>query len=174
MSNVFFISDLHLGHDNVIKWSRDWRKGDTIEEHDQWLVDSWNSVVGKRDCVFVLGDVAWREKDWATLKKMRGQKILVRGNHDKPNVRHLTDYFQDVWGSAFYKGYWLTHIPIHPSELRKRKNIHGHVHAGAEAVLQNDPNYISVCVESCGGVPVDFERIVSGDYTGALPVHVTT
>lgn len=33
-----------------------------------------------------------------------------------------------VYSLVKYKGFWLSHAPIHPEELRGCKNIHGHCH----------------------------------------------
>jgi len=161
MSRVFFISDLHLGHKGILNFSPN-RQGTTVEEHDQAIVSLWNSVVTKRDIVYVLGDVCFDMKCLPLLSEMRGTKRLIRGNHDKFDTNVYLKYFDLIQGFMSYKGFWLSHCPIHPTELRGRKNIHGHVHNN---IIQ-DENYISVCVESCQGVPVLFESIWDGVYTG--------
>jgi len=43
MSTVRFIADLHLGHINMAKH----RGFSSVEEHDEHIVKSWNSVVEK-------------------------------------------------------------------------------------------------------------------------------
>ena len=82
MSKVFFISDLHLGHKNILSFAGDYRGGDTVEEHDEWIVDQWNSVVGKRDVVYVLGDVAFTREGLAKCNRLVGNKKLILRNHD--------------------------------------------------------------------------------------------
>jgi calcineurin-like phosphoesterase family protein len=53
MSIVRFIADLHLSHENMAK-----RRGfSTIEEHDEHIIEKWNSVVHKRDITYILGDI---------------------------------------------------------------------------------------------------------------------
>lgn len=37
MSKKWVISDLHFGHDNIVKFSRDYREGNNAEEHDEWF-----------------------------------------------------------------------------------------------------------------------------------------
>ena len=55
--STYFISDLHLGHRKILEYSPA-RGGKTIDEHDEWLVSQWNSVVrNKKDLVWVLGDI---------------------------------------------------------------------------------------------------------------------
>lgn len=155
MSRVFMISDLHLGHKAVLKFSKE-RTGETIEEHDEWLRDQWNSVVYKRDLVYVLGDVAMSRDALKMIAEMNGQKTLIMGNHDKYPVQEYLEYFERIRPSPWsYKGFWLSHCPIHPLELRGRGNIHGHVHSNPIP----DSRYVSVCVEALDGIPKLFTEI---------------
>lgn len=79
---VFFTSDLHFGHQNIIKFcNRPW---ETTEEMDEALIKNWNSVVKEDDIVFDLGDFAfapnWRWKE--ILSRLNGKHYLILGNHD--------------------------------------------------------------------------------------------
>lgn len=55
------------------------------EEHDEWLLDRFNSVVGKNDTLYILGDVSManKAKTEPLLHRLHGNKILIVGNHDK-------------------------------------------------------------------------------------------
>ena len=55
---TFFTSDLHFGHENVIKF--DERPFNSVEEMDEELIKRWNNKVGKGDIVYVLGDLIWK------------------------------------------------------------------------------------------------------------------
>ena len=84
MGNIWFTSDTHFGHANIIKYDK--RPFESIEEHDEALITRWNTVVGKGDVVYHLGDVAWHNKVIdveALLRRLNGTKILITGNHDK-------------------------------------------------------------------------------------------
>lgn len=156
------ISDLHLGHKNILKYSGEFRGGTTSEEHDVWLIEQWNSVVKKCDLVYVLGDFAINMPALRMAKQLKGQKVLVRGNHDKESAQHYLEYFNQVQGLLSYKGiFWLSHAPIHPQELRGRINIHGHVHQNV--VLKedgsSDDRYISACVEATYGIPQNLDEL---------------
>jgi calcineurin-like phosphoesterase family protein len=155
VSRVFFISDLHLGHRSILQFAGPLRGGTTVDEHDEWLVNQWNSVVGNRDLVWVLGDVAFDIDKMPLLAQMKGRKKLVRGNHDKFDLGVYLKYFDDVHGLVKYRDFWLSHAPIHPSELRGRKNIHGHTHH----TCIPSPDYVNVSVEQLYGVPVTFEKV---------------
>lgn len=149
-AKIYIISDLHFGHKNILNFSGDYRLGTTIEEHDEWLVDCWNSIVTKRDVIYCLGDVAWSREALKKCARLNGNKYLIMGNHDKFRVDEYAEYFQIRPGIYKYKGYWLSHAPIHPDELRGIQNIHGHVH---HKTIEDD-RYINACVEAVGGVPM--------------------
>lgn len=81
---IFFTSDLHFGHDNVLKFDN--RPFQTVEEMDEELILRWNNKVGKGDLVYVLGDMIWKTETneaAALIKKLNGQIILIKGNHDR-------------------------------------------------------------------------------------------
>jgi len=128
---IYFIGDLHLGHKRILEFGQ--RKASSIEEHDEQIVETWNSVVKKdKDICWVLGDVAMSRGSLALLNHMNGEKRLILGNHDTFPLGEYAMYFSQI--AAFHKGYKglvLTHIPIHDNELVYRNweyNIHGHVH----------------------------------------------
>lgn len=167
MATIFFISDLHLGHKPICKFSRGLRTGNDCVENMNHLITNWNNVVHKRDLVWVLGDVAFSEEGFEALKLLKGRKKLVRGNHDNHfKTQDWLKCFESVEGMLSYKGYWLSHCPIHPVELRDKKNIHGHVH-GNSVLLEDgtyDPRYINVCCEAINEIPIPFDDIRSGEY----------
>lgn len=167
MSKVYLISDLHFAHKKILDFAGDYRVGDTVDQHNEILIHKWNSVVTKRDKVFVLGDVCMGGTDnKKLLHQLLGHKVLIKGNHDRWPIKSYLDVFENVWGIVKYKGFWLSHCPIHPAELRGCRNIHGHVHSSTimDHYHQPDPRYINVCVEACYGFPVPFTDIVEGLY----------
>lgn len=157
---IFFISDLHLGHKRILdpEFSRDYREGSNIEEHDEWIIERWNSVINKRDVVYCLGDLAFSRDALKKCSRLKGDKNLILGNHDKFRIEEYQAYFKLRPSLFKYKGFWLSHAPIHPAELRGLKNIHGHVHHRSIGELTTpsfiDDRYINVCVEALKGVPM--------------------
>jgi len=128
MSTVRFIADLHLGHANMAKR----RKFSSVEEHDEYIVKQWNSVVAKRDLTYILGDITMESsKPYPILDRLNGRKIVIGGNHDKHgHSRELLKHVDSIAGMVQYKGIFLTHCPVHPREMeyRIKHNIHGHIH----------------------------------------------
>jgi calcineurin-like phosphoesterase family protein len=158
MNSKYIMSDLHFGHRNIIKYSGEFRGGTNSEEHDEWLIGQWNSVVKKNDLVYVLGDVAMTEDALKKVRFLKGQKILIRGNHDVYNVKKYLEYFQEVYGLHHFKGtFWMSHAPIHPIELRGRYNLCGHVHQNSIP----DERYINCCVEMSYGVPQSLDELLA-------------
>lgn len=81
----FYTSDTHFGHTNILTMQP--RKFATIEDHDAFLIEKWNSVVGDDDIVYHLGDFAMALHERADrvrwiFSRLRGRKFLVLGNHD--------------------------------------------------------------------------------------------
>ena len=99
--------------------------------HNVHLIEEWNKVVNKRDVTYILGDVTMEKTDpYYNLDALNGRKIVVLGNHDRwQHIPELLKYVDGVAGMIDYKGFALTHAPIHPSEMGfYRGNIHAHIH----------------------------------------------
>lgn len=154
MSNVYVISDLHFGHKNIHLFRSELGVANE-EEHNELIIDRWNSVIRKRDTVWVLGDACFSIDRLPLFNKMNGNKHIVLGNHDVDAVYFLP-YFNRVTGFAKYKGAWLSHAPIHPDELRGKLNIHGHTHN----VIINDNRYINVCCEQLKYTPTNLNELI--------------
>jgi calcineurin-like phosphoesterase family protein len=169
MSNVYFISDLHFGHKRITSFEDGkWRTGDNWRENMDYISDQWIKTVRKKhDLVWVLGDVAFNQEGFDRLKELPGRKKMVRGNHDNYfSTQQWLEIFETVESLVNYKGHWLSHCPLHPDELRGKKNIHGHVHHNS-IKLDNgeyDPRYINTCAESIWETPIYFQDIKSGVY----------
>jgi predicted phosphohydrolase len=82
---IFAISDLHLsfGTDKPMNVF-----GEQWADYEQRIMDDWNARVGDDDIGIIAGDISWAMRmeetsaDFAYLKKLKGKKIIVRGNHD--------------------------------------------------------------------------------------------
>lgn len=161
--SVYFISDLHLGHRGIVAHTErtegSWRGGGTtVEEHDEWVMDQLHSVPAtKRTLWWIMGDVAMDPNKLRLLAQLPGTQRLIFGNHDKFQTSRYTRYFSGVHGGFKKYGLWVTHIPVHPAELRGHPNIHGHCH---HDTLRDDPRYLNVAIEwAPGRKPMELEEV---------------
>lgn len=166
MSRVFLISDLHFGHENMAK-----KRGfKSSAEHDDHIKQQWNSVVHKRDIVWILGDITMEDpKYYYLLDELNGSKRVIGGNHDLPkHFKLLLNHVDQIAGMTRYKKCWLTHCPVHPRELdfRVEKNIHGHLHE--DNIMKKrwfgleiqDRRYINVSCEQVNYTPQLFDDLI--------------
>lgn len=164
MSGQYIIADLHLGHTNIIKF----RDGfSTLEEHDQTLMDNIRSVYGKRNSIWLLGDTIFDERYQYFLEELcqNFQHVHnILGNHCTENkvrekmLKHMygTQHNFHLHGMLSKFGFWLTHSPIHPDEIRKKiGNIHGHVHQNTI----DDSRYFNVSVDNIDCKPITIDEI---------------
>lgn len=96
MPEIFFTADTHFGHTVALSFDGTPRPFATIEEHDEHLVERWNSVIGRKDKVWHLGDFALStpEAGARIFRRLNGDKHLITGNHDRQWVEDLG------WGSV--------------------------------------------------------------------------
>lgn len=162
MANVYFIGDTHWGHKNICNF----RPFTSVEQHDEYVLSSILKTVGKRDTLWLLGDCFFTKESLDYLRDMRKHIAhihFVLGNHDcensirQDNIRTiLAEGLVDKIGALFnYKGFWLSHAPIHDSELRGKMNIHGHTHG----VVVPDDRYIGVSCEQIDYTPISLNEI---------------
>lgn len=164
MSEVFFISDTHFGHKGILSFpsTKPFRPFDAIEEHDAELVRRWNSVVGRKDIVWHLGDFCFGLRNLAIAAELNGSKRLIMGNHDMYAADEYLKYFDRILGCCEYKGMVLSHVPVHPSQMERwYMNVHGHLHT--KFVLQADGNkdmrYYNASCENINLTPVPLDEI---------------
>lgn len=88
LERIYFTSDTHLQHANIIEYCE--RPFNDVREMDHAIVSNWNSIVGKNDHIFVLGDFCFgSQQSWKYFTSaLNGKKYLVIGNHDKSIAGH--------------------------------------------------------------------------------------
>ena len=172
MPSVFLTSDTHFGHLGVCHFTRSdgvtkLRPWDTSEEMDEEMVKRWNETVRPTDKVYHLGDVVMNRKSLGIMRRLNGDKVLIRGNHDIFKDEDYRQHFRELRAYHVMNGMILSHIPIHPESLgRFGVNIHGHLHTRRVMVPNGyggqviDPRYHCVCVEQTDFRPILFEDVL--------------
>jgi calcineurin-like phosphoesterase family protein len=86
-SKVFFTSDIHFNHANVINYCN--RPFANREEMNEHIIKVWNKTVKSQDEVYILGDFALNpNRAFEFVKRLNGTKYLVAGNHDACHIVH--------------------------------------------------------------------------------------
>ena len=153
---IYYISDLHFGHANVIEFDK--RPFANVEEMDRVMIERWNERVRDVDDVYIIGDFCWRlDKEWIRiLDLLNGQKVLIRGYHDIKNhsaalaKRFLYIRDTDTIKDGEYKIY-MQHNPClfytHSGD-QKMWHFCGHTHNRTAEELKRQ-EFVQNLVDSC-------------------------
>ncbi len=146
----YFISDLHLGHKNVLAF--DARPFADIETHDKVIITNWNNKVGLDDDVYILGDISWyrSQKTLDIFNNLNGNIHLIKGNHDSKILKNrdlqsrfveIVDYKEIVLSDD--KGIILCHYPIpcFKNHFYGWYHLYGHVHTSFEHDMMSRVKY---------------------------------
>lgn len=161
---VWFTSDLHFGHNTLVR--RQLRPFQSTTEMDEAIISNWQSCVKPGDHIFILGDLSFRKVDetLSILNRLPGQKHLIQGNHDKGLHRSCLDRFTFVKDRYRLKvGDYriiLDHYALRHWEGSHRGawQLHGHSHGS----LPEEPwlRQLDVGVDCWGFNPVPFEELI--------------
>lgn len=130
-SNIYFSSDFHYHHGGIVKGTSSWedtsrcRDFETLEEHDNTLVDNINNTIGEDDILFFLGDWSFGNyksgDNYKKVKEFRDRlKVkeihLILGNHDEEIVKHKE--LQELFTSV---NHYLELTVVEPSDISNTK-----------------------------------------------------
>jgi calcineurin-like phosphoesterase family protein len=154
---VWIISDPHFGDEEL-------RQGMGGRPSDDAIVRFINAKVGRKDTLICLGDVG----DIEFVKKLRGYKVLICGNHD---VGHTVyeEVFDEVYTGPLMIGekLLLSHEPI---QVPWALNIHGHDHQGTKR-----KGCINVCADVIDYTPINLNQLLkTGIYKDVESIHRIT
>lgn len=165
---IYFTSDLHLGHENVIKFAN--RPFKNVNEMNRTLITNYNALVRNDDTVYILGDLAFKlpvEEANRIIAGLNGKKILIKGNHDRKYDESLFEKIQMYDEITEYKNQFiLMHYPILEWKRSHHGSIqlHGHIHSeGLDYNLECKKNGIrrfDVGVDANGYYPVAIKTIL--------------
>ena len=137
MSKIFFLSDLHFGHGNVIRF--DHRPFSDLGEMEEELIRRWNETVPEDGIVFHLGDFCQgNSSDWNNIMyRLHGKIYLILGNHDVKNMRpgyaqRFEQVAEQMTISVGGQSIILNHNPFlcYGGSYRDVWQLFGHVHSG--------------------------------------------
>ena len=179
-SEVFFTSDTHFGHSNIIKYCA--RPFDTTNNMDEALINNWNAKVPEDGIVYHFGDFAWGSINyWEKIREqLNGEIILVYGNHDEKylNNERMYKLFKEVTPQ---KKIWINKIPIYMNHypflcfggsykgLGATWQLFGHVHSNPRSEEGLDhkrlvncfPTQYDVGVDNNNFTPISFDELHS-------------
>lgn len=173
--NIFFISDFHIGHKNILKFDN--RPFKDIDEMHVELIKRWNNVISDDDIVYYLGDLAFCRDETTKwfIHSLKGSINYIIGNHDKMKdiikfgrFDNIHEYGTEIFikdedtksarGSGGYQQIIMSHYPIlswnrsHYSSW----HLHGHTHGN---LMKSNQEYYKRKVLDVGCNCIDYTPI---------------
>ena len=124
---------------------------ESTEEEEREHIALWNSIVGKDDLVFYVGDFCdGTDHNLQEIRsQLNGRMILIKGNHDKNSDEAYRQAFEDVLEEKRIDelNLRLIHVKDKVEELRPGERvIYGHEHRGIS--LRPATTLDSICVSA--------------------------
>jgi calcineurin-like phosphoesterase family protein len=96
-TNIWFWSDLHIGHKceswDMPLWKN--RGFESIDEHDQTLIDRWNNNIKLDSIVFHLGDIMFgyggEQRLFNLISNLKFNKLFLLGGNHHAGFKQLLD-----------------------------------------------------------------------------------
>lgn len=169
---IYFTSDCHFNHLNILKYEPITRPFETIEEMNEVIISNWNKKVKPEDTIYVLGDFFMGMADGVEpiLDRLNGKIILIRGNHDsksKIEIYKRKGIEVKDFDHFAYKGRYfiLCHFPNESEEFVRmiiQDNsevvwLYGHVHSNAPKGFHNGAYHIGVDTNNL--TPVSIQEV---------------
>ena len=145
MSELYITSDTHFCHVKDFLWRP--RGFECVEDMNETIVENWNSIIGKEDTIYHLGDICLTDTEAAIpyIQRLNGHIIWIRGNHDSDNrihdvleschnVKMVSDNWNTAWATVLQDGKWRYYLSHYPTltgnheEWRRVVNLCGHSH----------------------------------------------
>jgi len=194
MSEIFFTSDTHFGHQPEFLWKP--RGFSSVEEMDEAIIENWNKVVKQGDIVYHLGDTMLNDNvhGLECFKRLNGQIFLIYGNHDT-NARNNLLFTDDrtihkmlggwyAWLIKYGKlSIYMSHYPTLTSNYDQKHfsqhvlSLHGHTHQKTNWLDPKNPFLYHVGLDSHNNTPVHIDEVITDirqrwEEIGRLPVPV--
>jgi len=174
--NIYFTSDLHFGHEYILRACE--RPYADLFEMERDLIERWNARVKGCDKVFILGDMFYRTDNIIpVLERLKGKKYLIEGNHDESWINRIgrgvaLRYFEEISPMMSFsdgeRGLTLCHYPLLTyKHQRTTFMIHGHLHLDTSSdfweLLVSRDRVLNAGVDINGFSPVTFEELTENN-----------
>lgn len=191
---MFFTSDSHFSHQKMVEEfvnedgsparidPRTGKRFESIEDHDEFLIEQWNKTVPIDSKVYHCGDFAFDAKTFTEIiPRLNGRITLIVGNHDPIQkvscLRNIDEskMLRDVMLWKIFNSsntphlnrsqfFTLSHIPLAKIQFKSKSqyNVHGHIHnfMQLDESGEPDPSYINICVEQTSYAPISLEDLI--------------
>ena len=155
-NNLFFTSDMHMGHKRIIEYCE--RPFKNVDEMNEAIINRWNEKVTSTDTVNVVGDVCFMNIVDAVnvLRRLNGTINLIKGNHDRKLLKEssfrsrfsrIEDIYElDVVDADAPRGQKI--VMCHYALKVWNKSHHGswHLYGHSHGSLPDDPNSLAIDV----------------------------
>ena len=181
-NKVFFISDTHFFHHNIIKYCD--RPFSDIYDMNETIIQNWNHIVPEDGVVFHLGDFslgAGREDKEKgplieLLWRLNGTIYLTVGNHEgnvlngdvcRNRFEEIADILEitikDEEVSHSKQDITMCHYPmiVWNASHKGSWQLFGHVHGfmSNKGKIQHKPSQLDVGVDNVGFSPISYEKV---------------
>lgn len=143
---VYWASDIHYNHFNAIHHAN--RPFKTVEEMDEYILETLRTTLTPSDILFTLGDIFWK-CDYEKIKKFVDcipcPWYFILGNHDNENIlkfeplakklKKVGDIFDvNLRDEKEEYNIIMSHYPIEswPRSHYGSVHLHGHNHGGKD------------------------------------------
>jgi calcineurin-like phosphoesterase family protein len=170
---LWFTADHHFGQEDAIDFFD--RPFQTVHEMNEELIRRHNEIVAPKDTVYFLGDLTlfgqWQQSFVSeTVKALRGNKVLILGNHDNLNpFDYVKMGFRSVHTQLKIRGFMLVHDPMMFSTDMRAHVLCGHVHR----VFKWKGNIINVGVDVWEYEPVSYNTVLALINNKTKPIEQT-
>lgn len=171
---IYLSSDLHFGHDVGFLYMP--RGFSNIQEHDEAIIERFNSIVQPEDDLYLLGDQMLGDNEYGLdcLLRLNGKLHILWGNHDTNARKELYYTLFNVVETLGYAEmlkykkwrFYLSHYPTITDNLddvskpwQQVKCLYGHTHQQTNFYNDN-PLMYHVGVDSHNCYPVSIEQII--------------
>ena len=139
---IWVFSDPHFYDYSILEYER--KQFSTIEEHNNFIVDSINKCVTEKDTVICLGDLGFNWYNYID-EIHAAKKILVLGNHDR-NSAPQDAMVKMIWDMNAEELIAVMHKRLCAQASPETRQV---AEAMREAVLEKCPEFEEVLVPNC-------------------------